>query len=106
MTGAQMWRKLGITSVLIACIALVVALAGRAMIKASPVYELAQLEVQKRYGVNASDLAIKLLWPFKFSEGESNGTAEFVACDLRGECYEVRADKKSGKWQIVDAIKK
>ncbi|WP_332748388.1 hypothetical protein [Hydrogenophaga sp.] len=101
-----MWKELGTTSVLIACIVLFVAFAGRGMIEASPVYELAQLEVQKRYGVSSSDLSIKLFWPFKFSEGDISGRAEFVACDLRGDCFEVKADKRLGKWHVVDAIKK
>lgn len=101
-----MWKKLAIAVALVACVVLFVSYSGLKTIKASPVYGLAQLEVQKRYGVNPSELEMKWLKPFKFSEGAFSADAEFVLCDHQDNCYGVKADKKFGDWRIEGIAKK
>lgn len=93
-------KKLGITLALLTVIVLVVAYAGKNMIQSSPVYEISRLEVQNRYGANPADISIQFLRPFKFSEGESTGFAEFGLCD-KNACYQVNAQKKSNTWRVT-----
>lgn len=97
-------RKLTITLALLAVIVLVVAYAGRQMIESSSVYEASRLEVQKRYGAKPQDLSIQLLRPFKFSDGNADGHAEFVLCE-RSVCYQISARKNAGIWQVDAATK-
>jgi len=72
------------------------------MIESSPVYEVACQELQKQHGANPSNLSVQLLKPYKFSEGNFAGLAEFVLCD-ESACYRIIAQKKSGQWQISTA---
>ena len=92
-------KKLSITFALLVIIVFVVAYAGRQMIESSPVYEASRLEVQKKYGAKPQDLSIKLLRPFKFSDGNTDGHAEFVLCETRA-CYQISARKDAGTWQV------
>ncbi len=98
----KLLKKLGITLLILTCIVFVVAYMGREMIKSSPVYDASRLELQRQYGVNPTDLSIRYLWPFQFSEGESSGLAEFVVCN-KDACYQVKAQKKLGAWNITTA---
>ena len=99
-----LFRKLSITVVLLTVIVILVSAAGKRMIESSPVYQASCIELKKQYGVNPADLSIRLLAPFKFSEGDSAGVAEFVLCNLNG-CYEVKAKKSGGLWQVSTAKK-
>lgn len=98
----KLLKKLGITLVFLTAIVLVIGYMGREMIKSSPVYDASRLELQRQFGVSPADLSIRYLWPFQFSEGESNGLAEFVICD-KDACYQVKAQKKLGAWTIATA---
>lgn len=95
-----MMRRLAIAMVLLACIVLLVACIGREMVASSPVYEQAKHNIQERYGARLTDLSMPLLSPFKFSEGDSIGSAEFVLCDADRGCYDVQASKKFDKWEL------
>lgn len=97
-------QKLGLTLGLLLVISLVVAYAGKRMIESSPIYEIARLELQKQHGVKPSDLSVSFLSPYKFSEGNSAGLADFVLCD-ESVCYQIKAQKQSGAWQISTAKK-
>jgi hypothetical protein len=97
-------QKLGLTLGLVLVIILVVAYAGKRMIESSPVYEIARLELQKQHGAKPSDLSVAFLRPYKFSEGNSAGLADFVLCD-ESVCYRIIAQKQSGEWQISTAKK-
>lgn len=98
----KLLKKLGITLVLLTVMIFVIAYMGREMIKSSPVYDASRLELQRQYGVSPADLSIRYLWPFKFTEGESSGLAEFVIC-TKDACYQVKAQKKRGAWNIATA---
>lgn len=97
-------RKPSITLALLTVIVLAIAYAGRQMIVSSSVYEASLLEMQKRYGAKPEDLSIRMLRPFKFSNGNSEGHAEFVLCES-STCHQINARKSAGIWQ-VDAAKK
>jgi len=101
-----MWKKFVLSTVLISSIVLFVAYHGRQMITGSVVYGMAQQETQKRYGVDASLLAMPLLRPFRYSEGTLGGKAEFVLCSPNDDCYEVKAEMKGNTWGILDVVKK
>lgn len=92
-------KKLSITLALLAVAVLVVSYSGRQMIESSPVYEASRLEVQKKYGAQPQDLSIGLLRPFKFSDGSTDGHAEFVLCETKA-CYQISAHKDAGAWQV------
>lgn len=92
-------KKLSITLPLLAVIVVIVAYAGRQMIESSPVYEASSLEVQKKYGAHPQDLSMQLLRPFKFSDGNTDGHAEFVLCE-GSVCYQISARKDAGTWLV------
>ena len=102
----MLFRKLGIAFALLACIVIVVAYTGREMIKSSSVYEDARRKIEKQFGVPSTELSMPLLRTFRFSEGSSKGTAEFVLCGTGEGCYQVNAKKVAGYWSIVIAGQK
>lgn len=107
LTGAFMAsvaKKLSITLILLTVIVFFVAYVGRQTIESSSVYEASRVEVQRKYGAKPEDLSIQLLSPFQFSDGITDGHAEFVLCERR-VCYQISALKNAGTWRIDAATK-
>lgn len=100
----KLLRKIGLTLALLSCVVLIVAYAGKQMIESSPVYEASRSELQMKYGADPAQLSIRPFKSFKFSEGKASGSAEFILCD-RAACYQVKAEKRSGAWQLTTTRK-
>ena len=95
-----MWKKLGITAVLVLLISVVVTFAGRNAIVSSPVFAEAQRAVRARFGAAGGALEVRLFAPFQFSEGVRSGIADFTL--VRDDrCYPIKARMNDGRWTVT-----
>ena len=98
-------KPLWIAAILVAFIAGFVAL-GQLWLTDSEPYRLGRAAVGAQLGVAPDTVALDRFAAFKFSDGSVAGHARFVLCGAGGKCYFVGAQKRDGRWSIIDLVER